>query len=224
MINSAINTAKQAAARRAIQLFEPKGIIGLGSGSTALMFIEELAKTISAKDSFQCVCTSSETEALAKRLGFSIMKQIPAEVDLTIDGADEVDFQKRMIKGGGGALLRERIIASISKKHITIIHREKLHRLLGQFPLPIEIAPITKEFNATQLIQRWILEAMKKTGYSADWSRLRKTTYGKVYVTDNNNPILDVKIREPIDRPQELSEVLIKIFGVMEHGSLCRSH
>ena len=133
---------KREAARRALQLVTPGMKLGLGSGSTARKFVDLVGERVKAGLDIRCVATSEATEAQAKALGIPLgtLDDIP-ELDLTVDGADEVDPKLNLIKGGGGALLREKIVASASKRMVVIADSTKLVPRLGAFPLPIEVIP-----------------------------------------------------------------------------------
>ena len=134
--------AKQYAAIKALEYLTPNIVLGLGSGTTATKFVKLFAERFQHRDTISCICTSSEIETLARNLNLNIIDGGTFdEVDLTIDGADEATSSLELIKGGGGALIREKIVASASKYHITIVDESKLHSHLGSFPLPIEIAP-----------------------------------------------------------------------------------
>ena len=207
---------KVAAARAALRYVAPKGVIGLGSGSTARIFVQEFAREFREREGYECICTSSATEAVAREAGLPIGD--PEKfvcLDITVDGADEVAHDLSMIKGGGGAMMREKIAAHASRDHITIIDESKFLELLGNFPLPVEI-PIYGRTHATSNTEA----AMKEFGCSVEWSRIRKTEDGEDYVTDNGNHILDVKLEQIID-PVGLSHTLDRTLGVISHGIFC---
>ncbi|MHB1676139.1 MAG: ribose-5-phosphate isomerase RpiA [Sulfuriferula sp.] len=189
---------KQAVARAAID-YVPQGIIGVGTGSTANFFIEELAKV---KGRFDGAVASSE--ATAQRLkGHGIivyeLNEV-GELEVYVDGADEITIHMHMIKGGGGALTREKIVAACSKKFICLADKSKLVAVLGQFPLPIEVIPMARSYVARQLV---------KLGGQP---RLREG-----FTTDNGNVILDV-IGLSIMNPVELETTLNQIVGVVTNG------
>ncbi|HTQ06107.1 MAG TPA: ribose-5-phosphate isomerase RpiA [Polyangiaceae bacterium] len=205
--------AKIHAARASLKYLSPDITLGLGSGSTAHAFVRLLAAEVSYYTSFKCICTSSATETLAKSLGLRVIDANEIDgVDLTIDGADEVDERLNMIKGGGGAMLRERIVAAMSKNHITIVDSTKVSNTLGRFPLPIEVAPY-----AHTVTTPWILESIRDAGCRVERHILRTTELGQPYVTDNGNHILDVKIAEIRD-PSWLSDHLYRVSGMIAHG------
>jgi ribose 5-phosphate isomerase A len=197
---------KQAAARAAVQLVESGSVLGLGSGSTATFAIQFLAERVRSGLKIVGIPTSQNTKHLAEQLGIPLttLEENP-NIDVDIDGADEIDPRLNLIKGGGGALLREKVIASASKRFIVVAESVKLVPHLGKFPLPVEVIPF-----AEPLIQRRI-EAL-----GAQVS-LRKYAYGNPYVTDEGHHILDCSFGE-ISDPPALNAKLHEIPGVVEHG------
>lgn len=197
---------KQAAARAAVQLVESGSVVGLGSGSTATFAIQFLAERVRSGLKIVGIPTSQNTKHLAEELGIPLttLEENPS-IDIDIDGADEIDPQLNLIKGGGGALLREKVIASASRRFIVVAESVKLVAHLGKFPLPVEVIPF-----AEPLIQRRI-EAL-----GAQVS-LRKYAYGNPYVTDEGHHILDCSFGE-ISDPPALNAKLHEIPGVVEHG------
>ena len=197
---------KQAAARAAVQLVEFGSVVGLGSGSTATFAIQFLAERVRSGLKIVGIPTSQNTKHLAEQLGIPLttLEENPS-IDVDIDGADEIDPQLNLIKGGGGALLREKVIASASRRFIVVAESVKLVAHLGKFPLPVEVIPF-----AEPLIQRRI-EAL-----GAQVS-LRKYAYGNPYVTDEGHHILDCNFGE-ISDPPALNAKLHEIPGVVEHG------
>src|SRR5512140_1600444 len=194
---------KQAAARAAVQLVESDSIVGLGSGSTATFAIRFLAERIRDGLKIAGIPTSQATKALAEQLGIPLttLEEHPV-IDIDIDGADEIDPQLNLIKGGGGALLREKVIASASRHFIVVAESVKLVPHLGKFPLPVEVIPF-----AEPLIKGRI-EAL-----GAHVS-LRKYAYGNPYVTDEGHHILDCNFGEIAD-PAALDDSLHAIPGVV---------
>ena len=168
------NTAKSAAANEAIRFVEDGMIVGIGTGSTTNLFIDALASIKSRIEG-----TVASSEASAKRLrdhGIPVMELTSApRVDLYVDGADESNHQLQLIKGGGGALTREKIIAASADKFICIVDESKLVRRLGEFPLPVEVIPMARSYVARQIV---------KLGGDP--------VYREGFVTDNHNCILDV--------------------------------
>lgn len=197
---------KQAAARAAVQLVESGSVVGLGSGSTATFAIQFLAERVRSGLKIVGIPTSQNTKQLAEQLGIPLttLEENP-NIDVDIDGADEIDPQLNLIKGGGGALLREKVIASASKRFIVVAESVKLVPHLGKFPLPVEVIPF-----AEPLIQRR-LEALGAQ------VALRKYAYGNPYVTDEGHHILDCSFGE-ISDPPALNAKLHEIPGVVEHG------
>ena len=197
---------KQAAARAAVQLIESGSVVGLGSGSTATYAIRFLAERVRSGLKIVGVPTSQATKSLAEQLGIPLTTlEENSVIDIDIDGADEIDPQLNLIKGGGGALLREKVIASASKHFIVVAESTKLVPHLGKFPLPVEVIPF-----AEPLIKARI-EAL-----GAQVS-LREYAYGNPYVTDEGHHILDCNFGEIAD-PAGLDARLHAIPGVVEHG------
>lgn len=197
---------KRAAAARASEFVEAGMALGLGSGSTAEHFVRELGKRVAKGLKVKAASTSERTEALAREVGIPVLSldELGAP-DLTVDGADEVDGDLRLIKGGGGALLREKIIASASKKMVVVADFSKLVPVLGKFPLPVEIIPFA----------RAVLEK-KITALGAS-CKLRSRADGTPFVTDEGHHILDCSFGKIAD-PPALARVLSDMPGVVEHG------
>lgn len=200
--------AKQAAAKAAAKLVQNGMLLGLGTGSTATFFIESLIERCQKEQLRICAFPSSERSAKqALAGGIPLCDEASVtHLDLTIDGADEVDHQKRLIKGGGGALLREKICASISTEMIVIIDPEKLVHSLGKFPLPVEIAPFAHQ--AT-------LHRIRQLGCDA---RLRLNEEGNIYLTDNHHYLADLTFPNGMASPEKEEAALKKIPGVIETG------
>jgi len=167
----------------AAQLVSPNMIVGLGSGTTASFFIHHLAQRCLNGLSIQAVASSVDSFKLAQEKHIPLLDiNTLISIDLTVDGADEVDPQKRMIKGAGGALLREKIMAYMSLDMIVLIDSSKLSPSLGQKKLPIEILPFAMK--ATE-------HHLQLQGFSGTW---RKTKNGALFLTDNGNAIFDADI------------------------------
>src|SRR3954466_9449970 len=201
----AINT-KQLAAERAVTYIQDGMIVGLGTGSTAAYAIKKLGERV-AKENLQirAIATSQRSEDMARELNIPIISFEEADlIDLTIDGADEVDEQLNLIKGGGGALLREKIVATNSRELIIIVDETKLVKRLGKFPLPVEVVPF-----ALTVVQRQ-LEQLDCT------THLRMQD-DKPYVTDNGNYILDCSFGE-IKLAAQLHDAIKAITGVVDSG------
>ena len=197
---------KQAAARAAVSLVEPGRIVGLGSGSTASYAIRFLAERVRQGLQITGIPTSQKTKQLAEQLGIPLatLEEHP-EIDIDIDGADEIDPHLNLIKGGGGALLREKIIASVSKRFIVVAESVKQVPCLGRFPLPVEVIPFAQPIVKTRI------EALGAQ------VALRQYAYGNPYVTDEGHHILDCTFGR-IDDPPALARQLHEIPGVVEHG------
>jgi ribose 5-phosphate isomerase A len=207
-----IDAQKRAAAARAIEFLRPGMRVGLGSGSTAKHFVELLADRIRAGLDVIGVPTSETTRADAERLGVPItsLDETP-ELDLTVDGADEIAHDLSLIKGGGGALLREKIVAAASGRMIVIADESKWVSALGRFPLPVEVVPFG--LAAT----RRSVEAAAVAAGCAGPALLRRAKDGHAFVTDGGHWILDAAL-ERISDPKSLAERLDRVTGVVEHG------
>ncbi len=204
---------KKAAAEAALAYVQPGMKLGLGTGSTAAHFVKLLGKRAeSEKFDVMCVATSEATAKLAKEVGLRVssLDEIP-HLDLTVDGADEIGPHLTLIKGGGGALLREKIVAFASKRMLVIADESKVVPHLGNFPLPVEVVA----FGARATGAR-ILEAGKLFGCEGALS-LRTDEYGEPFVTDGNNLIFDWALGE-IPEPEGLGHYLARLPGVVEHG------
>lgn len=192
--------------------------LGLGTGSTANHFVQALAERVKIGLKVQCVATSGATAKFAHSLGIPLttLDQHP-HLDLTVDGADEFDGNFNLIKGGGGALLLEKIVASSSRYMLVIADQSKRVETLGKFPLPVEVIPFG--VNATA----WKIErALRICGLTGKLA-LRKGADGKPFRTEGGNTIIDVAIGR-IPEPGRLGDLLSIIPGVVENGifhSLC---
>jgi len=203
---------KRAAAARAVEFVRPGMRLGLGTGSTARHFVDLLGERVRGGLDVVAVPTSRETEAQARQCGIQIatLDEVP-ELDLTVDGADEIAPDLSLIKGGGGALLREKIVASASARMIVIADRSKWVEALGRYPLPIEVAPFGVQ--AT----RHALERAIADLQGAGRLSLRQGRDGHAFVTDGGHWIVDAALGR-IDDPPALAQALCGIPGVMEHG------
>ncbi len=201
---------KREAAERALLLVKPGMKLGLGSGSTARQFVDLVGEKVKAGLDIRCVATSEATDAQAKALGIPLgtLDDIP-ELDLTVDGADEVDPKLNLIKGGGGALLREKIVASASKRMVVIADSTKIVPRLGAFPLPIEVVPF-----GLAATRRHIERAFAQLGLAGP---IRLRGEPSPFVTDGGHYILDCSLGA-IPEPERLGEILSPIPGVVEHG------
>ena len=203
---------KVAAAERALEYVESGMRLGLGTGSTAAKFVDLLGKKVTAGLDVVCVATSQATQAQAEALGIrmSTLDEMPF-LDLTVDGADEVDGDLRLIKGGGGALLREKIVATASGRMVVIADASKKVETLGAFPLPLEVVP----FGLTAT-RNMITALAADVGCEGEIS-VRMLSGGKPFLTDSGNLILDCHFGR-IEEPEELDEALKLIPGVVENG------
>jgi ribose 5-phosphate isomerase A len=207
-----IDTQKRAAAARALELVEPGMRLGLGTGSTARHFVELLGERVRAGLRVVAVPTSEETRRDAERLGVPLtsLDETPA-LDLTVDGADEIAPDLTLIKGAGGALLREKIVASASARMVVIADESKWVATLGRFPLPIEVVPFG--LAAT----RRAVEAAAAAAHCPGPAVLRQTKDGLPFVSDCGHWILDAALGR-IPDPGALADRLARIAGVVEHG------
>ena len=194
---------KQAFARAAIEYVPMGGVIGVGTGSTANFFIAELGKI---KHKFDGAVASSEGTAQRLRaLGIEVVElNSVLELEIYVDGADEVNASLAMIKGGGGALTREKIVAAVARTFVCIADATKLVDVLGRFPLPVEVIPMARSYVARELV---------KLGGQPEWRQ--------GFVTDNGNVILDVHNLQ-IMKPAELETTLNQITGVVTNGLFAR--
>jgi ribose 5-phosphate isomerase A len=200
-----ITKAKKAAGEKAAALVQPGMLVGLGTGSTAYWAIEKLGEMVKEGLNIRAVATSLASEKQAKELGIPITSFSEIQqLDIDIDGADEVSHDLQIIKGGGGALLREKIVAMASRKKVIVADERKYVKTLGKFPLPIEIIPFGWElvFRAVQSLQG---------------GPTLRTKDDKPYITDNGNYILDCAFGA-IENPEQLHHHLKAITGVVETG------
>jgi len=199
--------AKKHAASHAVTYVEDDMIIGLGTGSTANYAIDLIAERVRQGLRIQAVPTSRGSQERAAEAGIPLLEAFE-QIDVTIDGADEVDPSGNLIKGGGGALTREKIVAAASHKEIIIVDRSKLVDRLGQFPLPVEVLPFG---------YRFVQQALADLGCTV---KLRMTG-DTVYTTDNANFILDCSFAGGIADPRDLSTRISAMPGVVENGLFC---
>ena len=196
---------KKQAALESVKYIKDGMVVGLGTGSTAKHMIEAVGKLVADGMSLTCVPSSEATDQLARELGIKIVELHEVEkIDLTIDGADEFDGDFQLIKGGGGALLREKILAWNTTFNIIIADSSKDVKKLGAFKLPVEVIPF-----ATKQIQTYLeQEGLKPVQRMKD---------GSAYRTDENNNILDIDISE-VEDLQSLEIQLLKVPGIVETG------
>lgn len=208
-----IDPAKLAASRAAIELVRDGMRLGLGTGSTASIMVRELAAKVKAEGlNLRCAATSKATADLATNLGLRIetLDEI-GWLDLTIDGADELDPELNLIKGGGGAHLREKVVAMASDRMVVIADPGKVVKQLGAFHLPVEVLGFG--FKATQELLRRALDDLGLTGRPVQPRRRGND----LVVTDEGNFILDLALEAIPDAPA-LARALSAIPGVVEHG------
>lgn len=200
-----LEAEKALAARRAIDEVETGMLVGLGTGSTMAYAIRELGARVAKGLRIKAVATSSTSEALARSLGIELLPGPDvASVDLAIDGADEIDPALNAIKGGGGALLREKVVAASADRMIVIVDSSKPVERLGRFKLPLEVLPFASA---------WVTRSLKELGVDVG-PRMRD---GAPYLTDQGNYIFDAPFNT-IDDPASLAAALDRIPGIVEHG------
>ncbi len=197
---------KEAAARASLRFIKDGQVVGLGTGSTAAHFIQLLGEQVKQGLHVRGIPTSVRSKQLAESLGIPLTTLDECqEIAVTVDGADEVDPQLRLIKGGGGALLREKIVASATKQLVIVADASKQVKMLGKFPLPVEVIRFSQA-----------LVSKRITALGAN-VQLRVDNSGKPFVTDENNHILDCHFGEIRD-PEALARQLSDMPGVVEHG------
>lgn len=200
---------KRQAAERAVELIEPGMVVGLGVGTTAIHAVRRIAALLrmgELRDVVGVACANSvELEARALGIPLVTLDECPT-VDLTIDGADEVDPHLNLIKGGGGALLREKMVAQASRREVIVVDAAKLSPVLGaRFALPLEIVPF-----GAQATARFVAGLGAKVTF-------RQTPTGELFRSDQGNYIIDCAFG-PIDDPEALASVLERRAGIVEHG------
>nr|ART36798.1 D439 [uncultured bacterium] len=204
---------KKAAAVAALDYVTDGMRLGIGTGSTADYFIRALGERVEGGLKVIGVATSVRSEILARQCGIPLVDMDAAvTLDLTVDGADEIDPDLRLIKGGGGALLREKIVAFASNRVLIIADEAKLVPQLGAFPLPVEISPF-----AWKTTSRRIRDNLSRFDVGNVAIALRRDDKKSMYVTDGGHYILDCDLRR-IGNPEGLAEFLNQVPGVMEHG------
>jgi len=198
-------TAKQLAAERAVQFIKDGMTVGLGTGSTSAFAIEAIGRKIQQGLRATAVASSTGSEQLAQTAGITVVNFSEVKtIDIYIDGADEVDKDLNLIKGGGGALLREKILAFNSNEFVVIVDEFKLVTYLGKFLLPVEVTPFAIELTIKQL---------QKLGCTT----IVRQREGKPYITDNKNFIVDCKFKK-IEQVEKLQQLIDEIPGVVENG------
>ena len=205
MPNNNQNKEKLAVAKAAVAFVKHNDIVGLGTGSTAALAIKELAKLIKNGLKITGVPSSVKTQQMAISLGIPLLELGKVHsIDISIDGADEFTEELNLIKGGGGALFREKIMASLSKNSIIITDSSKKVNKLGAFKVPVEVNP-----NACQ----YVLDELKKLKGIANL----RITNNEIFITDNQHYIIDVDFGL-IENPEQLAAQLNQIDGILAHG------
>jgi ribose 5-phosphate isomerase A len=200
------NVEKEAAARASLRFVHDRNIVGLGTGSTAAYAVRLLGERVRAGLKIRGIPTSVQTKQLAARVGIPLTTLDEfQQIDVTIDGADEFDPQLHLIKGGGGALLREKVIASASQQVVIIADSTKQVAVLGKFPLPVEVIPFAQALVA------------KKIAALGAAVKLRQDAKGNPFVSDEGHHILDCRFGQ-IPDPPALARRLSDMPGVVEHG------
>jgi ribose 5-phosphate isomerase A len=196
---------KQAAAEKALELVQDGMLVGLGTGTTARYFTQGLGRLVAEGMKVRCVPTSRETAELAAELGIPIVTELVGQIDLAVDGADEVDHSLNLIKGRGGALFREKLVAAASKRFVVVVDESKLVKQLGVGVLPVEVLPF---------LWRLTAERLAALGVSLVVRGGEETPF----ITDNGNLILDLTVEGGIKKPADFGVELKKVTGVVEHG------
>jgi len=207
-----LNALKRAAAAKALDYVVDGMKLGLGSGSTAELFVELLAPRVRGGQKLLCVPTSERTAEKARKLGITLASLDDlAPLDLTVDGADEADRNLDLIKGGGGMLLREKIVAASSHKMLVIADETKMVPRLGKFPLPVEVVEFGHKAIAARLVK-----ALEALGYVQPQLRLRQAE-NEPFRTDCGNVIYDCDLGA-IQNAGKLGSAIHAVPGVVEHG------
>jgi ribose 5-phosphate isomerase A len=196
---------KRAAAEKALELVQDGMLIGLGSGSTARFFTEGVGRLVADGMKVRGVPTSRATAELAASLGIPVVTELVGQIDLTVDGADEVDPALNLIKGRGGAMFREKLVAAASKRFVVVVDESKLVKQLGVGVLPVEVLPFLWRSTAERLA-------------APEVSLTVRGGEEVPYITDNGNLILDLIVEGGIKNPSEFGVELKKMTGVVEHG------
>ena len=198
---------KLRAAQRALELVEPGMTVGLGSGSTATLWIKLLGEQVRDQGlAIRAIASSEDSERLGRRYGIPFVNfEECRSLDLTVDGADEIAPKLALIKGGGGKLLREKIVASASKRFVIVADESKQVEKLGRFPLPVEVIPM-----AAPLVS----DALRELGFTPT---IRANRDGTRYITDEGNLILDCS-GLLMENPDGIAAKIDSIVGVVEHG------
>lgn len=200
----AVEQFKRAAAERALELVRPGMLVGLGTGSTARYFMEGLGDRVRKGLRIQAIATSRVSAERAQSVGIPLLDAIDGTIDLAVDGADEVDPMRNCIKGRGGALLREKIVAGAARRFIVIADESKAVSQLGVGPVPVEVLPFLWQLTSRRIQDLGGKPVLRQAG-------------AEHFLTDNGNLILDVSFGL-IAEPEDLGLRLQTIPGVIEHG------
>jgi ribose 5-phosphate isomerase A len=196
---------KKAAAEKALELVQDGMMVGLGSGSTMRYFTEGVGRLVASGMKVRGVPTSRATAGLAAEHGIPVVTELVGSIDLAVDGADEVDGSLSLIKGRGGALFREKLVAASAKRFIVVVDESKLVKQLGVGVLPVEVLPF---------LWRSTAERLTALGVSLTVRGGEETPF----ITDNGNLILDLTVADGINNPGDFGLELKKVTGVVEHG------
>ncbi|GAC1508454.1 MAG: ribose 5-phosphate isomerase A [Candidatus Dormibacteraceae bacterium] len=196
---------KRAAAEKALELVQDGMLLGLGSGSTSRYFTEGVGRMVASGLKVRCVPTSRATAELAAANGITIVQELVGQIDIAVDGADEVDSALNLIKGRGGAMSREKLVAAAAKRFIVIVDDSKLVKQLGVGVTPVEVLPFLWRTTAERLIA---------LGVSLTVRGGEETPY----ITDNGNLVLDLMAEGGIGNVAGLGDALKRTLGVVEHG------
>lgn len=197
---------KAAAAARALELVRPGMVVGLGTGSTAALFVTGLGAMVREGLDVFGVPTSRETERLARECGIPLVEDLAGRIDLAVDGADEIDPELNLVKGGGGAHLREKLVAESADRFVVIADETKLVGRLGATaPVPVEVVPFLWRRTAARLEEMGLAWTLRG-GESA------------AFETDNGNLVLELAVPGGIPDPAALGARLKAVTGVVEHG------
>ena len=199
---------KRAAAERALELVRPGMLVGLGTGTTARHFIAGVGRLVASGVELTGVATSRASETQAAALGIPLVAELDRAVDLAVDGADEIDGDLRLIKGRGGALFREKLVAEASSRFVVVAEESKLVDRLGVGGLPVEVLPFL-----------WRRTAARVAGLGGTWTL--RGGEDAPFLTDNGNLVLDVTFQGGIADAESLGRELKQITGVVEHGLFC---
>ncbi len=202
-----IENIKRAVGCKAAELIEENMVVGIGSGTTVHYFIEHLGQRCDRGLSIRAIASSHESarKAIEKGIPLISLEEVAA-IDITVDGADQIDPEKRMIKGRGGAFFREKMLAMVAKEMVVIVDDAKLVHQLGHTLLPVEIVPFGSH------ITQKVLETI---GYEGVF---RKQQDGSFFLTDNGNYIFDVKLHFLCDYPEEDHHEIMQVSGVVDTG------